>query len=604
MSNEIYHAPIRHLFVGRSFAWCSWYLFTEYQVILIAVKTYVPEIKRHRILLNPAMHHEMKQGDIGFYIAQDETDIRAIDALTEDQFRMSLKLYKDQFNNDSISEIRVNMDDNASVQTLEDQDPESAGDHPTKKSEGVEIDVDLITPLPRPESLESLASDMYVGRPDAPYTSTPCEIPGLCYLLKLPRKSVDDCLLEDAGDLKGHWIVYAGQEPLFRFMCTLRSARIIPPDRLKTVLVMGNALPSSEDFETNLAVFPFVHFMVGDCRRRRDWIRANIKDAEKVLVMSKPENAFDRGSTTADSASAPVVNDTSPSYVDAAAIMSAHVIQQVLAPFALKVDTVQVDPSRLPDMGGRSQHAVAGQTGYGLVGPLKQLVEKGAVGNIKGTEVNTTNEQRRSVDAEHLEASESQAQDTEPAELPVISPEKYVITVLMDRKNIRFLHALQCSTPMVDHLHSPTYASGQVIIAGLLENVLHAVYRKPHILDLLKLLCGEVPNDEENTVDGGRNGTIRREPARAKGTSSSPPSTPTSFLTMMRVGSRLAGKTFGWLYKRLALEHGIIPIGIYRAPDPAVLGNAGHPFVYTNPLPAVILNADDQIYILQPDART
>lgn len=37
---------------------------------------------------------------------------------------------------------------------------------------------------------------------------------------------------------------------------------------------------------------------------------------------------------------------------------------------------------------------------------------------------------------------------------------------------------------------SPIFASGQVLITGLLDNVLFQAYSKTHILDLVKLCCG------------------------------------------------------------------------------------------------------------------
>jgi hypothetical protein len=37
---------------------------------------------------------------------------------------------------------------------------------------------------------------------------------------------------------------------------------------------------------------------------------------------------------------------------------------------------------------------------------------------------------------------------------------------------------------------SPIFASGQVLIAGLLDNVLYQAYSKTHIIDLVRLCCG------------------------------------------------------------------------------------------------------------------
>lgn len=37
---------------------------------------------------------------------------------------------------------------------------------------------------------------------------------------------------------------------------------------------------------------------------------------------------------------------------------------------------------------------------------------------------------------------------------------------------------------------TPLFASGQVLVSSLLDNVLFQAYSKPHILDLIKLCCG------------------------------------------------------------------------------------------------------------------
>lgn len=55
-------------------------------------------------------------------------------------------------------------------------------------------------------------------------------------------------------------------------------------------------------------------------------------------------------------------------------------------------------------------------------------------------------------------------------------------------------------------------------------------------------------------------------------------------------------QTFAYMFETLLLDYGIMPLGLLRAADDS-LGNE-LPFVYTNPVPSLILKASDQVYIL------
>jgi hypothetical protein len=59
----------------------------------------------------------------------------------------------------------------------------------------------------------------------------------------------------------------------------------------------------------------------------------------------------------------------------------------------------------------------------------------------------------------------------------------------------------------------------------------------------------------------------------------------------------LQGRPFLELFQELVMNHGIVPLGIYRAADESGLGNE-LPFVYTNPLASMLLKETDIICVL------
>lgn len=71
-----------------------------------------------------------------------------------------------------------------------------------------------------------------------------------------------------------------------------------------------------------------------------------------------------------------------------------------------------------------------------------------------------------------------------------------------------------------------------------------------------------------------------------------------SSLTSVPVPSKFIGKTFGDLYYYLAVCKQTVALGVYRPVD-AELENV-LPFVYTNPLPTMILLEGELVYVLKP----
>ncbi|KAF9088098.1 hypothetical protein BGX23_007652 [Mortierella sp. AD031] len=124
---------------------------------------------------------------------------------------------------------------------------------------------------------------------------------------------------------------------------------------------------------------------------------------------------------------------------------------------------------------------------------------------------------------------------------------------------------------------TPIFASGQVLVSSLLDNILFQAYSKTHILDLIKLCCGvrfkqAIELDQMLGID-------------------------CSNICLIDTPAEYIGKSFLKLFQGLALLYGIIPLGLYRAPDREL--NNAMPFVFSNPLPGILLKDTDKIYVLK-----
>ena len=369
----------------------------------------------------------------------------------------------------------------------------------------------------------------------------------------------------------------------------MRSAGI-PESDLRHILVVGPKEPTDEEFEHTLAVFPSVSYLVGDCRRRSDMIRAGVVHAHTVLIMSKPENSFSNtdGYQVNEKPTGSMDNVTA-SFADSAAVMTTHVVSQILASEGIALNEVQA----------RTNAAGSDDVTRGIVGPVKQLQES------RDDNYGKTEQDSKQGDGSVRISHDSQASVTKPisslhestspslhSENTEVSQKRIkrritVITELLDRKNIRFLHALECSTQIIDHLHSPVYASGQAVISALLDSFLCAVYQNAATIPIVQALCGDLANQDSTTL-----------PAKKHDTTMPTVQAATTGLSTCPVGEAWHKRTFGDLYKDLATRKGIVVLGLLRAPS-TKLGNA-LPFVYCNPVTSLILNKHDRLFVLDP----
>ncbi|KAI8141268.1 hypothetical protein BJV82DRAFT_619876 [Fennellomyces sp. T-0311] len=142
----------------------------------------------------------------------------------------------------------------------------------------------------------------------------------------------------------------------------------------------------------------------------------------------------------------------------------------------------------------------------------------------------------------------------------------------------------------VDVFYTPAYAAGDVVADSLISNVLLSqTYYKPDIVQVIKALSGMPP-----TITAEAH--VRREKVESTWPSNTDQPV-SSRLTSIPVPDLFIGQTFSRLFESLLLDQGVLALGLLRSPDKITFGNE-LPFVYSNPVPSLILRASDFIYIL------
>ncbi|KAI9143121.1 calcium-activated BK potassium channel alpha subunit-domain-containing protein [Paraphysoderma sedebokerense] len=339
LGNEIYERRVNEIFVGMSFAEVSWYLYREFQVILMAVRTRIHNergaTEHHpndsdyysHIILNPGKSYIFKAHDDCIYIAQGPSDIDDIEDLTRDQYFRSTQVspimdptYK------LMSQVYPSISKSlrgshaSLVSSMRSRSPS-----PTRSLANMVTSPEIQICPPSPDksdfiSIRSAAETALtsVSEPEAPFAE--CKVP-LCHVLDTPA-TLEDCIIQNASHLYRHIIACTQNYNVFRIVCTLRIAHL-KPDEIRPIVFLRTVLPTEEEFEP-LKTFPHVYFMLGNPRSRRDLIRANIGAADKVFITPDDTGASDE-------------NDRD--FCDAESILTKHVIT--------KVATEHGDPNKL-----------------------------------------------------------------------------------------------------------------------------------------------------------------------------------------------------------------------------------------------------------------
>ncbi|KAI9008928.1 hypothetical protein CLU79DRAFT_806343 [Phycomyces nitens] len=208
-----------------------WQAQFECQIILFAIKTRVEESDDCEIILNPCNNYIIKHDDICVYIAESPKEVADIKYLQN--YRI-LKL---------------------------------------------------------PPSRHAMITGRRAMIARLGHTSTsPTEDTSLpqCYLLDEYAQQ-KDVMITDTNTINNHVLVCLHREVIniFKFVYNMRSPTINPED-LQDIVFLCQKPPKPKTFDL-ISMFPRVFFMVGNCRHPDDLLRAGVKRAKQVVVMSEKE---------------------------------------------------------------------------------------------------------------------------------------------------------------------------------------------------------------------------------------------------------------------------------------------------------------------------
>ncbi|CAO3633858.1 unnamed protein product [Cunninghamella blakesleeana] len=197
--------------------------------------------------------------------------------------------------------------------------------------------------------------------------------------------------------------------------------------------------------------------------------------------------------------------------------------------------------------------------------------------------------------------------------------ENHTIINLVDKNNINYIHLLQGKDVAkdIDVIYSPVYAAGNVIADSLISNVLLSqTYYKPDIVTIIKtLMATSKPYLDDNHhyqhpyINTNKSSNMysesiynEQEQQPQQQDQNNEHSFVETYLTSIPLPSSFYGQTFIYLYDSFLLDYGVLCLGLLRASDIQFRNEL--PFVYTNPVPSLILKSTDLVYILAPDGWT
>ncbi|KAI7876619.1 hypothetical protein K492DRAFT_135059 [Lichtheimia hyalospora FSU 10163] len=246
--------------------WHILIVFKECQVILFAIKTYAADRNEYEILLNPSNDYSIKDTDLCVYISESPKEIKDIEYLQP----MPSNNTGTQSHSPSKPDTKAPPPERYKLSRL-----------PTPRHALLTGSRALISRLgqsPVPHHQHTLDDDSS-GSSLMDDVSLP-----LSYVLNERVEDVKDVTIKSAANMRGHILVCVHREVvnIFKFIYNLRSPHM-RPEALQDIVILCAALPKKKTFEL-ISMFP-----KGDCRQPDDLLKAGVKRAKQVVVMSEKD---------------------------------------------------------------------------------------------------------------------------------------------------------------------------------------------------------------------------------------------------------------------------------------------------------------------------
>ena len=301
--NEVYAHKLHSLFIGKSFALVSSFLYREYQVTLFGLQVYNKHRGLNHTILNPGHEFKITASDVGIFLSQDMKTLNDIDRLNYS----ALNTFESEYNQ---TEENVEIDIPRDDIRLSRLAPRKS----TLRQEFLSTE-GLRTLFPKLKN----EFPCYIGTPKPPCADMQVS---LCHLLKEPPTSMEEFILTGGTHLSSHIIVCTDNFDLFKFVCTVRAAHL-KETLFRTILILCERLPTRSEFNL-LAVFPKILYIQGKSTKKDDLLNAGLLTCDKVVVI----NVESRN-----------LNDTEGvdnEFADSASVMITHLIYNICSENQIK----------------------------------------------------------------------------------------------------------------------------------------------------------------------------------------------------------------------------------------------------------------------------
>lgn len=587
LNQQIATGTLNPIFVDFHFNKLSKFLYEQFQVILFAVNVYNPQTYERTFLLNPGRSYRMDVNDICVYICPSAMEIDQINLLSLEQYKYLTSLGA-QANLYFSRERRLSASIVSSARSSTSNDidsPEVSTDSLNKFFTDISEETTI-----KPPTLGQLFNS------DVP----------LCHVLKKPHHNRDECVISSAEKIAKHILILAQDFHLIRLVCTLRSAQLNSGD-FRPVVIFSHRLPTAREFKS-FAEFPKIYFIRGDCLSSKDLLRAGLRKAEKVLIMSlnrsaSSDKADDAPLDDADAATLSLSDfrslnsrswggDSNDDLQDGRTIIVCAMIHE-LFPSEFQSKTVIVEITRrsyvrfiaptLTSSNAKSQKLAINSIKAKIFG-VESLEVNNSVADpsrkdslVSPAEGTTTGLGSSGLFTSAGDNMDSKSGWAKSHRLNDTSSSISTRTYLHAKRDIA-LYGLDKREQKFEYLFTPTYAAGRILLERPLKTILMDTFVNSVTLDAVKVLCGVRYKESLDVYH-----TLQISP---------------SYLCYIDVLEGFENRPFGHLFAELASRYGIIALGLYRAANNPVLGNS-LPFVYTNPLASTLVIENDLVYVLK-----